>query len=151
MNPCFKTLHAFMRNHDACTAAFAAVESAADWDELCAHPQAGEWAVWMAERLPALAPLLADYEAQEAPLWAGYAAKRAPLFADYEAQEAPLWAECEAKRSSLWAEYEAQEAPLRAEYEAKRDPLLAEYEAAVAPLQVPLIASVRKEFEPAGG
>ena len=116
MNPCFKKLHAFMLAHDACTPAFAAVESAADWDELCAHPQAGEWAVWMAERLPALAPL-----------WAGYEAKRAPLLAGYEAKRTSLRAEYEVKRASLWADCEA----------------------AVAPLQVPLIAPVRKEFEPA--
>ena len=127
MNPCFKKLHAFMLAHDACTPAFAAVESAADWDELCAHPQAGEWAVWMAEELPALAPL-----------WAEYEAKRAPLLAEYKAQEAPLWAGYAAKR-----------APLLAEYEAKRAPLLADYEAKQALLWVPLIAPVRKEFEPA--
>ena len=149
MNPCFKKLHAFMREHDACPPAFAAVESAADWDELCAHPQAGEWAVWMAERLPALAPLWADYEAQEAPLLAGYKAKLAPLWADYETQEAPLRAEYAAKRAPLLAEYAAKRAPLWAGYEAKRAPLWAGYKAKQALLWVPLIAPVRKEFEPA--
>ena len=114
MNPCFKKLHAFMREHGACPPAFAAVESAADWDELCAHPQAGEWAVWMAERLPALAPLWAGYEAKRAPLWAEYEAKRAPLLADYETQEAPLRAEYEAKQALLWVPLIA---PVRKEFE----------------------------------
>ena len=101
MNPCFSKLHAFMREHDACPPAFTAVESAANWDELCAHPQAGEWSVWMAERLPALAPLWAEYEAQEAPLRAGYEAKNAALRAEYEAKRAPVWADYESKRAPL--------------------------------------------------
>ena len=90
MNPCFKKLHAFMSGHDACPPAFAAVESAADWDGHCAHPQAGEWAVWMAERLPVLAPLLAEYKAQEAALLADYESKRALPRAGFVAKRAPL-------------------------------------------------------------
>jgi hypothetical protein len=79
MQPCFDKLYAFMVQENACADAFAAVESASGWGNLCAHPHAGDWAEWLAARCNNLAPLLAEYEAKRALLWAEYEAKCALL------------------------------------------------------------------------
>ncbi len=91
MQSCFTKLYAFARGHGACKKALGAIARASNWDELCAHPKAGEWSVWVAIKLGG--PLLADHEATLAPLWADYEAKRALLWADYEAKRAPLQAD----------------------------------------------------------
>ena len=46
-------------------------------------------------------PLLADYNAKCAALWADYEAKRKPLVADYEAKDAALWADHAAEIAKL--------------------------------------------------
>ena len=67
-----------------------------------------------------VAPLVAQYIRQEAPIWAKYRRQMASLEAEYMRQEAPLWAESERQEALLWAEFGTQVAPLRAEYERQR-------------------------------
>ena len=64
----------------------------------------------------------------------------APLLAEYERQEASLLAEYERQRAPLLAEYRRQEASLLAKFERQRTPLLAEYRRQRAPLLWPFIA-----------
>ena len=125
MQPTFTKLYTVATQADACEPALTAIQNAANWNELCAHPQINEWAVWLVENVKECAPLYADYNAKRDTLCADYNAKRAPLYADYNA-----------KRDTLYADYEAKCAPLYADYEAKRALLYAD-----------LIAAIRIKYE----
>ena len=48
--PCFSKLLTFMQAHNACVEAYNTVQAAKDWNELVAHPQAGDWSVWVCKR-----------------------------------------------------------------------------------------------------
>jgi len=115
MNATFTKLYAAAKQAKACKPALTAIQTAANWDELCAHSQINEWAIWFAQSVKECALLDTDYEAKRAPLDTDYEAKRAPLDADYEAKHAPLYADYEAKRALLDTDYEAKCAPLYAE------------------------------------
>ena len=82
MQPTFTKLYTVAVQANACEPALTAIQNAANWNELCAHPQINEWAVWLVENVKECAPLYADYNAKRAPLDADYEAKRAPLYAD---------------------------------------------------------------------
>ena len=136
MQPTFTKLYTVATQADACEPALTAIQNAANWNELCAHPQINEWAVWLVENVKECAPLYADYNAKRAPLSADYNAKCDTLYADYNAKCAPLD-----------ADYEAKCAPLYADYEAKCAPLYADYGAKCAPLYADLIAAIRAKYE----
>jgi|SRR5208282_4577821 len=114
MNATFTKLYAAAKQAKACKPALTAIQTAANWDELCAHSQINEWAIWFAQSVKECAPLYADYEAKRALLDTDYEAKRAPLYADYEAKRALLDTDYEAKRAPLYAELVAN---IRAQYE----------------------------------
>ena len=82
MQPTFTKLYTVATQADACEPALTAIQNAANWNELCAHPQINKWAVWLVENVQECDPLCADYAAKLAPLYADYEAKRAPLYAD---------------------------------------------------------------------
>ena len=70
MQPTFTKLYTVATQADACESALTAIRNAANWNELCAHPQINEWAVWLVENVKECAPLYADYEAKRALLYA---------------------------------------------------------------------------------
>src|SRR5208282_5999054 len=107
MNATFTKLYAAAKQAKACKPALTAIQTAANWDELCTHPQINEWAIWFVENVKECTPLRADYEAKRDTLDADYEAKRDTLYADYNAKRAPLDADYEAKRDTLDADYEA--------------------------------------------
>ncbi len=104
MQPTFTKLYTVATQADACEPALTAIQNAANWNELCAHPQINEWADWLVENVQEHDPHSADYNAKRAPLDADYAAKRALLHADYNAKCAPLYADYNAKRALLYAD-----------------------------------------------
>ncbi len=70
MQPTFTKLCRVATQADACESALTAIRNAANWNELCAHPQINNWAVWLVENVQAHAPLYADYAAKRALLYA---------------------------------------------------------------------------------
>ena len=114
MQPTFTKLYTVATQADACEPALTAIQNAANWNELCAHPQINEWAVWLVENVKECAPLCADYKAKRETLYVDYEAKRAPLYADYNAKCDTLYADFEAKRALLYADLIA---AIRAKYE----------------------------------
>ncbi len=46
MQPTFTNLYNVAVQANACEPALTAIQNAANWNELCAHPQINEWAVW---------------------------------------------------------------------------------------------------------
>ncbi len=147
MQPTFTKLYNVAVQADACESALTAIRNAANWNELCAHPQINEWAVWLVENVQEHDPLSADYNAKRAPLDADYNAKRAPLYADYNAKRDTLYADFEAKWALPYADYTAKRALLDADYAAKCAPLYADYEAKRALLYADLIAAIRAKYE----
>ena len=114
MNPTFTKLYAAAKHAKACEPALTAIQTATNWDELCAHPKINEWAIWFVKNVKECASLDVDYQAKCASLDADYHTKRDSLYADYDAKHAPLYADYEAKRAPLYAELIAN---IRAQYE----------------------------------
>ena len=114
MQPTFTKLYTVATQADACEPALTAIQNAANWNELCAHPQINEWAVWLVENVQEHDLLCADFKTKRAPLYADYEAKLDMLLADYAAKLAPLYADYEAKRAPLYADLIA---AIRTKYE----------------------------------
>ena len=136
MQPTFTKLYTVAVQANACEPALTAIQNAANWNELCAHPQINKWAVLLVANVQECDPLCADYNAKRAPLSADYNAKCDTLYADYNAKCAPLDADYAAKCAPLYADYNAKCAPLYADYKAKRALLYAD-----------LIAAIRIKYE----
>ena len=78
MNPTFTKLYAVAEQAKACEPALTAIQTAANWDELCAHPKIKAWAVWFTQNVKECAPLYEDYEAKRL-----YVALRTPSYNNF--------------------------------------------------------------------
>ena len=78
MNPTFTKLYAAAEHVKACEPALTAIQTAANWDELCAHPRINEWAAWFTANVKEHDSLYAYYEEERI-----YEATHTPLYDDY--------------------------------------------------------------------
>ena len=132
MNMNSKDLKAVLKTLGACERGIVAV---GDMDLAAAWAAASqEDREWLVQQIPALAPLLAKYDADTAPLWDKYDADAAPLRDKYQSDADALRAKYWADKNALCAKYADDVDALLAKYPADRDALWAKYRADTAPL-----------------